>query len=70
MYSIGSVRSVDSDYVLFSQEPEPLFKACVDKLVEDLHIQKFLEPHLSEKKWWPEMFERHRGREVSDGKLK
>lgn len=33
------------------QEPDPLFKACVDKLVEELHVQKLSEPHLIEKKW-------------------
>lgn len=36
------------------QEPEPLFKACVDKLVEELHIQKLSEPHLIEKNWRPD----------------
>lgn len=32
------------------QEPDPLFKVCVDELVEELHIQKLSEPHLIEKK--------------------
>lgn len=44
--------------VLIYQEPEPLFKAYVDNLVEELHIQKLLEPHLTEKKWIPEPSER------------
>lgn len=41
-------------FVILYQEPEPLFKAYVDNLVEELHIQKLLEPHLTEKKWLPE----------------
>lgn len=45
------------EYVLFclvSQEPEPLFKVCVEKLVQELQMKKLLEPHLVEKKWPPE----------------
>lgn len=37
-------------YILVLQEPEPLFKVCVDKLVEELHMKKLLEPHVIEKK--------------------
>lgn len=33
------------------QEPEPLFKVCVDKLVEELRLQKLSEPHVIERKW-------------------
>lgn len=34
-----------------SQEPEPLFKVCVEQLVEELHIQKLSEPHVTVKEW-------------------
>jgi hypothetical protein len=33
-----------------SQEPEPLFKSCVENLVKELAIQKLSEPQLVEKK--------------------
>ncbi|CAK6963416.1 S ribosomal protein L28%2C mitochondrial [Scomber scombrus] len=42
-------EAVEKQRQLEHKEPEPLFKACVDKLVEDLHIQKLLEPHLAER---------------------
>lgn len=37
--------------LLSLQEPEPLFKVYVDKLVEELRIQKLSEPLVIEKKW-------------------
>ncbi|XP_038548281.1 39S ribosomal protein L28, mitochondrial isoform X1 [Micropterus salmoides] len=43
-------EAVEKQRQLEDKEPEPLFKACVDKLVEELHIQKLSEPHLTEKK--------------------
>lgn len=33
------------------QEPDPLFKVYVDKLVEELRLQKLSEPHVIERKW-------------------
>lgn len=36
--------------LLSLQEPEPLFKVYVDKLVEELRIQKLSEPLVIEKK--------------------
>lgn len=43
-------EAIEKQRQLEHKEPEPLFKACVDQLVEELHIQKLLEPHLTEKK--------------------
>lgn len=43
-------EAVEKQRQLEHKEPEPLFKACVDNLVDELHIQKLLEPHLIEKK--------------------
>ncbi|KAM8767969.1 large ribosomal subunit protein bL28m isoform 1-T4 [Acanthopagrus schlegelii] len=43
-------EAVEKQRQLEHKEPEPLFKVCVDNLVEELHIQKLLEPHLTEKK--------------------
>lgn len=43
-------QAVEKQRQLEHKEPEPLFKACVDKLVEELHVQKLLEPHLIDKK--------------------
>ncbi|XP_041663938.1 39S ribosomal protein L28, mitochondrial [Cheilinus undulatus] len=42
-------EAVEKQRQLEHKEPEPLFKACVDKLVEELKIQKLSEPHLIEK---------------------
>ncbi|XP_074535952.1 large ribosomal subunit protein bL28m [Halichoeres trimaculatus] len=43
-------EAVEKQRQLEHKEPEPLFKDCVDKLVEELRIQKLSEPHLIEKK--------------------
>ncbi|XP_035536616.1 39S ribosomal protein L28, mitochondrial isoform X1 [Morone saxatilis] len=43
-------EAVEKQRQLEHKEPEPLFEACVDKLVEELQVQKLLEPHLIEKK--------------------
>lgn len=43
-------EAVEKQRQLEHKEPEPVFKVCVDQLVEELHIQKLLEPHLTEKK--------------------
>lgn len=43
-------EAVEKQRQLEYKEPEPLFKASVDKLVEELHIQKLSEPLLIEKK--------------------
>ncbi|XP_073343795.1 large ribosomal subunit protein bL28m [Pagrus major] len=43
-------EAVEKQRQLEHKEPEPLFKAYVDNLVEELHIQKLSEPHLTEKK--------------------
>lgn len=43
-------EAVEKQRQLEHKEPEPVFKACVDKLVEELHIQKLSEPHLIERK--------------------
>lgn len=43
-------EAVEKQRQLEHKEPEPLFKASVDKLVEELHIQKLSEPLLIEKK--------------------
>lgn len=43
-------EAVEKQRQLEHKEPEPLFKECVDKLVEELRIQKLSEPHLIEKK--------------------
>ncbi|XP_034557750.1 39S ribosomal protein L28, mitochondrial [Notolabrus celidotus] len=42
-------EAVEKQRQLEHKEPEPLFKDCVEKLVEELHIQKLSEPHLIEK---------------------
>ncbi|XP_031716987.1 large ribosomal subunit protein bL28m [Anarrhichthys ocellatus] len=39
-------EAVEKQRQLEHKEPEPLFKACVEELVEELHIQKLSEPHL------------------------
>lgn len=43
-------EAVEKQRQLEHKEPEPVFKACVDKLVAKLHIQKLSAPHLIEKK--------------------
>lgn len=43
-------EAVEKQRQLEHKEPEPQFKVLVDKLVEDLQSQKFLEPHVIEKK--------------------
>ncbi|XP_057694528.1 39S ribosomal protein L28, mitochondrial [Corythoichthys intestinalis] len=43
-------EAVEKQRQLEHKEPEPLFKACVENLLEELHIQKLSEPHLSETK--------------------
>ncbi|XP_037632324.1 39S ribosomal protein L28, mitochondrial [Sebastes umbrosus] len=43
-------EAVEKQRQLEHKEPEPLFKVCVEELVEELHIQKLSEPHLIEKK--------------------
>ncbi|XP_054457476.1 39S ribosomal protein L28, mitochondrial isoform X1 [Anoplopoma fimbria] len=43
-------EAVEKQRQLEHKEPEPLFKACVEELVEQLHVQKLSEPHLIEKK--------------------
>lgn len=43
-------EAVEKQRQLEHKEPEPLFKVYVDKLVEDLRIQKLSEPVLIEKK--------------------
>lgn len=42
-------EAVEKQRQLEHKEPEPLFKDCVNKLLEELHIQKLSEPHLTEK---------------------
>ncbi|XP_072319747.1 large ribosomal subunit protein bL28m [Eucyclogobius newberryi] len=42
-------EAVEKQRQLEHKEPEPLFKASVEKLVEELQIQKLSEPHLIEK---------------------
>lgn len=43
-------EAVEKQRQLEHKEPEPLFRTCVDQLVEELQIQKLSEPHLIEKK--------------------
>ncbi|XP_067450909.1 39S ribosomal protein L28, mitochondrial [Thunnus thynnus] len=43
-------EAVEKQRQLEHKESEPLFKACVENLVEELHIQKLSEPHLVENK--------------------
>lgn len=43
-------EAVEKQRQLEHKEPEPLFKACVEKLVEELEIQRLSEPHVIEKK--------------------
>ncbi|XP_051254749.1 39S ribosomal protein L28, mitochondrial isoform X1 [Dicentrarchus labrax] len=43
-------EAVEKQRQLEHKEPEPLFEACVDKLVEELQVQKLIEPHVIEKK--------------------
>ncbi|CAI5693648.1 unnamed protein product [Oreochromis niloticus] len=43
-------EAVEKQRQLEHKEPEPMFKVCVDKLVEELHMKKLLEPHVTEKK--------------------
>ncbi|XP_070685516.1 large ribosomal subunit protein bL28m [Pempheris klunzingeri] len=42
-------EAVEKQRQLEHKEPEPLFKDCVDNLVQELYIQKLTEPHLTEK---------------------
>ncbi|XP_059197355.1 39S ribosomal protein L28, mitochondrial [Centropristis striata] len=42
-------EAVEKQRQLEDKEPEPLFKSCVEKLVEELHLQKLSEPHVIEK---------------------
>lgn len=43
-------EAVEKQRLLEHKEPEPVFKACVEKLVEDLKIQKLSEPLLIQQK--------------------
>ncbi|XP_034723507.1 39S ribosomal protein L28, mitochondrial isoform X2 [Etheostoma cragini] len=43
-------EAVEKQRQLERKEPEPLFKACVEELVKELHVQKLSEPHLIENK--------------------
>ncbi|XP_077467079.1 large ribosomal subunit protein bL28m [Stigmatopora argus] len=43
-------EAVEKQRQLEHKEPEPLFKVCVENLLEELCIQKLSEPHLSETK--------------------
>ncbi|XP_078102267.1 large ribosomal subunit protein bL28m isoform X2 [Sander vitreus] len=43
-------EAVEKQRQLEHKEPEPLFKACVEELVKELHVQKLSEPHLIENK--------------------
>ncbi|XP_061734643.1 39S ribosomal protein L28, mitochondrial isoform X2 [Nerophis ophidion] len=43
-------EAVEKQRQLEVKPPEPLFKVCVEKLIEDLQIQKLSEPHLTENK--------------------
>uniref|UniRef100_A0A668UPC0 Large ribosomal subunit protein bL28m n=1 Tax=Oreochromis aureus TaxID=47969 RepID=A0A668UPC0_OREAU len=43
-------EAVEKQRQLEHKEPEPMFRVCVDKLVEELHMKKLLEPHVTEKK--------------------
>uniref|UniRef100_A0A3Q3G366 Large ribosomal subunit protein bL28m n=1 Tax=Labrus bergylta TaxID=56723 RepID=A0A3Q3G366_9LABR len=48
-FGLSLEEAVEKQRQLEYKEPEPLFKACVDELVQELQIQKFSEPHLIEK---------------------
>ncbi|XP_029302409.1 large ribosomal subunit protein bL28m [Cottoperca gobio] len=43
-------EAVEKQKTLEHKEPEPLFMACVEKLVEELQVQKLSDPHLIENK--------------------
>ncbi|XP_018541128.1 39S ribosomal protein L28, mitochondrial-like [Lates calcarifer] len=43
-------EAMEKQRQLEHKEPEPLFKVCVDQLVEELNAQKLTEPHVMEKK--------------------
>ncbi|TNN44427.1 39S ribosomal protein L28, mitochondrial [Liparis tanakae] len=43
-------EAVEKQRQLEHKEPEPLFKACVEELVEELYVQKLSEPHVIENK--------------------
>ncbi|KAG7478834.1 39S ribosomal L28, mitochondrial [Solea senegalensis] len=43
-------EAVEKQKQLEHKEPEPLFKVCVEELVEELLVQKLSEPHITEKK--------------------
>lgn len=49
-FGLNLEEAVEKQRQLEKKEPEPVFKACVDKLVKELHIQKLLEPQVVEKK--------------------
>ncbi|XP_047449996.1 39S ribosomal protein L28, mitochondrial isoform X2 [Mugil cephalus] len=42
-------EAVEKQRLLEHKEPNPLFKECVDKLVQELEMKKLLEPHVTEK---------------------
>ncbi|XP_033970837.1 39S ribosomal protein L28, mitochondrial [Trematomus bernacchii] len=46
---LSLVEAVEKQRQLEHKEPEPLFKVCVEQLVEELHIQKLSEPHVTVK---------------------
>ncbi|KAM9801577.1 large ribosomal subunit protein bL28m [Neosynchiropus ocellatus] len=43
-------EAVEKQRQLEHKEPEPQFKVCMEKLVEELEVQKLSEPHVIEKK--------------------
>ncbi|XP_029964419.1 large ribosomal subunit protein bL28m [Salarias fasciatus] len=43
-------EALEKQRQLEHKEPDPLFKVCVDKLTEELHMKKLLEPLLVDKK--------------------
>ncbi|KAM9811876.1 large ribosomal subunit protein bL28m isoform 2-T2 [Syngnathus typhle] len=43
-------EAVEKQRQLEHKEPEPLFKVCTEKLIEELRMQKLSEPHLVENK--------------------
>ncbi|XP_068441926.1 large ribosomal subunit protein bL28m [Clinocottus analis] len=49
-FGLSLEEAVEKQRQLEHKEPEPLFKAFVEELVEELHIQKLSEPHLIENK--------------------
>lgn len=47
---------LNPSFFVVTQDPEPLYKSCVENLVKELAMQKLAEPQVVEKKDWWKMY--------------